>query len=69
MIKGAQGRPREKMAHKMYQPDHGQLMSVTVEDMRRRYLKNSSFREWEKLNVGKVRPDYIVTKNEKRASL
>jgi len=69
MIHGAQGKPREKMASKLYQPDAGAAHNVTLETIKRKYVKQGSFREWEKLNKGAVRPDFITSRNEKRASL
>lgn len=71
MIRGPQGRSRETTQAKYVEADNGEMLGLQSADPKRKKVRNSSFREWEKGGPGDggMRPNFVTPRGSVRSSV
>lgn len=70
-IVGPQGRGRPKPDAKYVEADNGEMLGLQPADPKRKHVKNSSFREWEKGGPGDggYKPNFVTPRGSVRSSV
>lgn len=66
-----QGRAKETTEAKMVEADNGEMLGLQPADPKRKHVKNSSFREWEKGGPGDggYKPNFVTPRGSVRSSV